>query len=164
MDSWQISFQDAVAAVGFDAHIAYAVCLRLGALYHDKGAVKMHTLLDYDCLLPEFVNITDGKGSDNKAAYDIPVNPYSIVVADRGYCDYSLLSHWDSNNVFFVVRHKDNIRYKTVRERLLPEKRAQDVLIDEEIELELPVAKRNIQRNSAELPYGTKNMVSWWNF
>ena len=61
-----------------------------------KGAVKMHTLLDYDCLLPEFVNITDGKGSDNKAAYDIPVNPYSIVVADRGYCDYSLLSHWRS--------------------------------------------------------------------
>ena len=33
-------------------------------------------------------------------------------------------------------------RSKTVRERLLPEKRAQDVLIDEEIELELPVAKK----------------------
>ena len=107
-----------------------------------KGAVKMHTLLDYDCLLPEFVNITDGKGSDNKAAYDIPVNPYSIVVADRGYCDYSLLSHWDSNNVFFVVRHKDNIRYRTIRERPLPEKRAQNVLIDEDIELELPAAKK----------------------
>ena len=25
-----------------------------------KGAVKMHTLLDYDSLLPEFVNITNG--------------------------------------------------------------------------------------------------------
>ena len=107
-----------------------------------KGAVKMHTLLDYDSLLPEFVNITDGKGSDNKAAFSIPVNPYSIVAADRGYCDYSLLSHWDSNNVFFVVRHKDNIRYKSIRERPLPEKRAQNVLIDEEIELELPAAKK----------------------
>ena len=107
-----------------------------------KGAVKMHTLLDYDCRLPEFVNITDGKCSDNKAAYDIPINPYSIVAADRGYCDYSLFSHWDSNNVFFVVRHKDNIRYKAIRERPLPEKRAQNVLIDEEIELELPAAKK----------------------
>lgn len=112
-----------------------------------KGAVKMHTLLDYDCLLPEFVSITDGKGSDNKAAYGIPVNPYSIVVADRGYCDYSLLGHWDSNNVFFVVRHKDNIRNKTIRERPLPEKRAQNVLIDEEIELELPAAKMNYPKN-----------------
>ena len=55
-----------------------------------KGAVKMHTLLDYDCLLPEFVNITDGKGSDNKAAVGIPVSPHSVVVADRGYCDYAL--------------------------------------------------------------------------
>ena len=42
----------------------------------------------------------------------------------------------------FVVRHKDNIRYKTIRERPLPEKRAQNVLIDEEIELELPAAKK----------------------
>lgn len=71
----------------------------------------MHTLLDYDCLLPEFVNITDGKVSDNKAAFDIDIPPFSIVVADRGYCDYALLNHWDSNDVFFVVRHKDNIRY-----------------------------------------------------
>lgn len=75
-----------------------------------KGAVKMHTLLDYDCLLPDLVNITDGKGSDNKAAFDIPVQPHSIVVADRGYCDYALPNHWDSTNVFFVVRHKGNIR------------------------------------------------------
>ena len=119
-----------------------------------KGAVKMHTLLDYDCLLPEFVSITDGKGSDNKAAYGIPVNPYSIVVADRGYCDYSLLSHWDSSNVFFVVRHKDNIRYKTIRERPLPEKRVQNVLIDEEIELELPAAKMNYPKN-------LRRIVAW---
>ena len=70
-----------------------------------KGAVKMHTLLDYDCLLPEFMNITGGKRTDNKAAFDIEIKPHSIVVADRGYCDYGLLNHWDSNNVFYVVRH-----------------------------------------------------------
>ena len=106
-----------------------------------KGAVKMHTLLDYDCLLPELVNITDGKSSDNKAAFDIDIQPFSIVVADRGYCDYGLLNHWDGNNVFFVVRHKDNIRCVTVEERPLPEKRAQNVLIDEVIEFERPEAR-----------------------
>lgn len=106
-----------------------------------KGAVKMHTLLDYDSLLPEFVNITDGKTADNKAAFDIELHPHSIVVADRGYCDYSLLNNWDSSNVFFVVRHKDNIRYKSIEELPLPEKHAQDVLIDEIIEFELPAAK-----------------------
>ena len=107
-----------------------------------KGAVKMHTLLDYDCLLPEFVNITDGKSTDNKAAKDIPIAPHSIVVADRGYCDYALLNHWDSSDVFFVVRHKDNIRYTTVKERPLPDKHAQNVLIDEVIEFELDAARK----------------------
>ena len=100
-----------------------------------KGAVKMHTLLDYDSLLPEFVNITDGKCGDNRGALDIPVSPHSVVVADRGYCDFSLLDYWDSRNVFFVVRHRDNLLYSQIEERLLPETRAQDVLIDEIIEL-----------------------------
>lgn len=89
------------------------------------------------------MNITDGKCSDNKAADDIPVNPYSIVAADRGYCDYSLLSHWDSNNVFFVIRQggtTSGIRpFGSVHP---PEKRAQNVLVDEDIELELPAAKK----------------------
>ena len=107
-----------------------------------KGAVKMHTLLDYNSLLPEFVNITDGKCGDNKAAFDILVTPHSVVVADRGYCDFSLLNDWDSNNVFFVVRHKDNLLYSRIKELDLPGKRAQNVLIDEIIELDGTQTKR----------------------
>ena len=107
-----------------------------------KGAVKMHTLLDYDSLLPEFVNITDGKCGDNTAAFDIPVTPHSVVVADRGYCDFALLNDWDSNNVFFVVRHKDNLLYSRIKELDLPGKRAQNVLIDEIIELDGTQTKR----------------------
>ena len=100
-----------------------------------KGAIKMHTLLDYDCLLPEFVHITTGKHTDDKASFDIPVAPHSVVVADRGYCNFELLNYWDSKKVFFVVRHKDNLVYERVRELDLPAHAAQDVLIDEIIEL-----------------------------
>ena len=60
----------------------------------------MHTPLDYDSLLPEFVNITDGRCGDNRGALSIPVPPHSVVVADRGYCDFSLLDNWDSKSVF----------------------------------------------------------------
>jgi hypothetical protein len=38
-----------------------------------KGAVKMHTLLDYDGNLPAYVLVTDGKTADNKGAYGYPV-------------------------------------------------------------------------------------------
>ena len=37
-----------------------------------KGALKMHTLLDYDGNLPAYVNISDGKTADNKGAYNVP--------------------------------------------------------------------------------------------
>lgn len=100
-----------------------------------KGAVKMHTLLDYDGHLPAYVNITDGKTADNKGAYDIPLLKGSVIVADRFYNDFSLLNVWDSNEVYFVIRHKDNIKFKTVKELELPEKRHQHVLKDEIIEL-----------------------------
>lgn len=100
-----------------------------------KGAVKMHTLLDYDGHLPAYVNITDGKTADNKGAYDIPLLKGSVIVADRFYNDFSLLNVWDSNQVYFVVRHKDNIKFRTVKELELPDGRHQHVLKDEIIEL-----------------------------
>lgn len=81
------------------------------------------------------------KKTDNKAAFDIPISPYSIVAADRGYCDYALLNHWDSNKVFFVVRHKENIQYTKIKELPLPEHGAQNVLIDEVIMFKLPTAQ-----------------------
>jgi hypothetical protein len=100
-----------------------------------KGAIKMHTLLDYDGNLPAYVNITDGKTADNKGAYEIPLLANSVIVADRYYNDFSLLKVWDSNSVFFVVRHKDNLQFETVKENTLPEDRQQHILKDEIIEL-----------------------------
>lgn len=100
-----------------------------------KGAIKMHTLLDYDGHLPAYVNITDGKTADNKGAHDIPLLKGSVIVADRFYNDFSLLNVWDSNGVYFVVRHKDNIKFRTLKELELPEQRHQHVLKDEIIEL-----------------------------
>lgn len=100
-----------------------------------KGAIKMHTLLDYDGNLPAYVNITNGKTADNKGAYDIPLLKRSVIVADRFYNDFSLLNVWDTNGVFFVVRHKENIKYDTIKENELPDNRHGHILIDEIIGL-----------------------------
>lgn len=99
-----------------------------------KGAVKMHTLLDYDGNLPAYVNITNGKTADNKGAYDIPLLANSVIVADRYYNDFSLLNVWDSSSVYFVVRHKENLKFVTIKENELPDNRHQHVLKDEIIE------------------------------
>lgn len=80
-----------------------SLCMSLydWALYtHTKGAVKLHTMLDFEMLLPEYVYITDGKVGDNKAAHEMPMKRGVIAVSDRYYCDFSLLNDWDSNGVF----------------------------------------------------------------
>ena len=122
MATHQIPFQDANQMAGFIYHHA------------DMSLYEWHiTIYERDSLLPVFVNITDGKCGGNRGALDIPVSPHSVVIADRGYCDFSLLDDWDNRNVFFVVRHRDNL-HSQIGERLLPETRAQNVLIDEIIE------------------------------
>ena len=100
-----------------------------------KGAVKMHTLLDFDGNLPTYVNITDGKTADNKGAYGIPLLKGSVIVADRFYNDFSLLNVWDSKGVYYVVRHKENIQYQVIKENELPENRHEHILKDEIIQL-----------------------------
>ena len=120
-----------------------------------KGAVKLHTLLDYDGNLPAYVNITNGKTADNKGAYDIPLLKRSVIVADRFYNDFSLLNIWDSNDVFFVIRHKENFKFTTKKELELPDNRHQHILKDEIIELEKPTSKKKYQ--------GKLRRVSIWN-
>jgi hypothetical protein len=106
-----------------------------------KGAVKMHTLLDFEQNLPLYANITDGKTADNKGASSIPLIKGSVIVEDRFYNDFPLLNVWDSNGVFFVIRHKDNLQYRVIRENELPDNRHQHVLKDEVIELSSKVSK-----------------------
>ena len=112
-----------------------------------KGAVKMHTLLDYDGNLPAYVNITNGKTADNKGAYDVPLLKGSVIVADRFYNDFPLLNVWDSNGVFFVIRLKENIQFETVREKGLPDNRHEHILKDEVIHLTGTQAKKKYPKN-----------------
>src|SRR5699024_8169610 len=64
------------------------------------------------------------------------------IVADRYYNDFSLLNVWDSNEVHFVIRHKENIQYRTVKENELPAGRHGHILKDEVIELTGPNSKK----------------------
>lgn len=126
-----------------------SLCLRLfdWAKYKTtKGAVKMHTLLDYDGNLPIYVNITDGKTADNKGALDIPLFRGSVVVADRYYGDFALLNIWDSSGVFFVIRHKDNLKYNVIKTAEINQTLHPELRSDEIIELTGPLTSQKYPR------------------
>jgi len=100
-----------------------------------KGAIKLHTLLDYDGCLPVYMNMTDGKAHDSTVAREIVLPSDSVVVADRAYIDFETLYRWHQGKSYFVIRLKKSIQHKAVGERDLPDNRHEHILIDEYIEL-----------------------------
>jgi len=98
-----------------------------------KGAIKLHLLLDHQGCLPCWALMTDGKTHDINAARLLEFAPGTIVVMDRGYVDFALFAKWHQAGVWFVTRAKDNLAYRVVRRRSLPERG--NVLRDEEIVL-----------------------------
>ena len=97
------------------------LCLQLcpwARLHHDKGGVKMHTLLDLRGSIPAFIYLTEAAVHDSKAMSLIPVEPGSYYLMDKGYVDFKqLFKHFHRQQAFFVTRAKDNMKYEVLEER-----------------------------------------------
>lgn len=102
-----------------------------------KGAIKIHTKLNHNGNIPDFLVITDGKCSDITAAKtDFSFLPDSIVVFDKGYFDFGWLNSLTQKGVFFVTRAKENMAYQVTGQHEFFE--GTGVISDEEIVLTCP--------------------------
>lgn len=119
-----------------------------------KGAIKLHTLLDYDGCLPVYVHMTDGKVHDSQPAKDIALPKGAVVVADRAYVDFPTLYNWDSSGSYFVIRLKTSVKFKRLKEKPLPEGRHEHILVDEYIEL-------TEEKTKAKYPKKLRRVVVW---
>ncbi len=100
-----------------------------------KGAIKLHTLLDYNGCLPVYVNMTDGRKHDVEIAKQLTLPSDSVIVADRAYLDFKLQHKWDEKGINFVIRLKDPITYIDMKENPLPAAKDEHILKDEIIML-----------------------------
>ena len=96
------------------------LCLSLypwAKFHHQKGAVKMHTLLDLRGSIPVFIDITEGSVHDVNSLDKLPIEPGSYYMMDKGYIDFHrLYTLFHQARAFFVTRAKDNLRYEVVSE------------------------------------------------
>jgi len=77
-----------------------------------KGAVKLHTLLNLQGNIPEFILISDGKLHDvNVLDYLVPA-PGAYYVMDRGYLDFTRLYQLHQAKAYFVTRAKKNLTFQ----------------------------------------------------
>lgn len=87
----------------------------------NKGAVKLHLVLDHDGYLPAYAVLSDGKEADIAAARKMSFAPGTMLVFDRGYADYDWWLSLTAQKVFFVTRLKDKADYQVVEKRAVPE-------------------------------------------
>ncbi len=76
-----------------------------------KGAVKLHTLIDLHGNIPTFIRITHGKTHDVTVLDQLPIEPGSFYVMDRGYVDFRRLYRFTICSAFFVTRAKRGLDY-----------------------------------------------------
>jgi transposase len=105
-------------------HMAYALdsttidlCLQMfpwAKFRQNKGAVKMHTLLDLQGSIPTFIKITPGSVHDVNILDQLPIEAGAFYIMDMGYIDYQRLFRIQQAGAFFVIRAKENMAFDRV--------------------------------------------------
>jgi IS4 transposase len=98
-----------------------------------KSAIKMHTLIDLQCKIPDFILISKGKMADVLVMDVIAWEAGSWYAMDRGYLDFERLYRIHQCGAFFVTRSKKNTKYKRVYS--YPVDKTTGVLCDQRVRL-----------------------------
>jgi len=76
-----------------------------------KSAVKVHTLMNLQGSIPEFILVSTGKTHDVHVLDHLAYQPGAFYVMDRAYLDYERLYAIHQSQSFFVTRAKRNTRF-----------------------------------------------------
>lgn len=96
------------------------LCLALFPWAHfrkNKGAIKLHTLLDLRGPIPSFIEITDGKVADVNILDILIPEAGSFYIMDRGYLDFARLYAMHQVHATFVTRTKSNTQSRRLYSR-----------------------------------------------
>lgn len=78
---------------------------------YNKGAVKMHTLLDLRGSIPANIHITDGRWHDSN---ELELTAHMM---DKAYVDFDEFFRFHLAGAYWVTRPKDNMKYEIIGHR-----------------------------------------------
>ena len=99
-----------------------------------KGGIKVHTLIRSDQDVPCMIRYSAAVANDSQFLKEIFLPKDSILVFDRGYCDYTTLNRFANDNITWVTRKRKQLTYKVLQGY----KKADDdktIISDEKIQL-----------------------------
>jgi len=83
-----------------------------------KGAIKINTLLDLKTSIPEYIFISEGSVHEVNVLDYICIQRGSYLVMDKAYVDFARLWKLSKDNITFVIRAKDNMKYKVTNRKI----------------------------------------------
>jgi hypothetical protein len=113
-----------------------------------KGGIKAQTLLPFDSLVPEHVELGAAAKNDKDFLGQLPVKKGYLYVFDKGYVNYKIYSEWNNMGVYFVTRLNKNASYKVLINNpvdALDVMACEGVLKDQIIEVRLKGSKDGLQ-------------------
>lgn len=105
------------------------------------ASVKLNVLLDLRGDIPVFASLHEGKRHEVASLDELPLQPGSYYVMDRGYLDFSRLHRLHKSGAFFVTRLKTNTSYYVSQSR--PVEEATGLRCDQTIKLNSAVGQRD---------------------
>jgi hypothetical protein len=117
----------------------------------NKGAIKLHTLLDLRGIIPTLIIITHGKYHEVNILDHLLVEEAAIYILDRGYLDFARLYKIHQSLAFFVTRAKRNFNFKRIYSQ--PADKSIGVQADQIIKLNGFYAKRDYPEKLRRISY-----------
>lgn len=105
----------------------------------NKSAVKLNTLLDLRGNIPCFISVCAGSLHEVLALDELPIEPGSYYVMDRGYVDFARLYRFTQEQAFFIVRGKRRLDYFLRESR--PVDKATGLRADQTVRLAGPLSR-----------------------
>jgi len=116
-DPFGVTLNDTIYALDSTTIDLCIALFRWAHYQRDRGAVKIHTLLDLRGPIPAFIDITDGKVADVDILDSLIPEAGSFYIMDRGYHDFSRLYALHQAKANFIIRDKANTLHRRVYSR-----------------------------------------------
>lgn len=80
-----------------------------------KGGIKVHTLIRSDQDVPCMIRYSAAAANDSQFLKEVFLPKGSILVFDRGYCDFTTLNRFAKGNITWVTRRRKQLTYKVLQ-------------------------------------------------
>jgi hypothetical protein len=119
-----------------------------------KAAIKLHTVLDLTTAIPEYIFMTEGTVHDLNALDFFSLPRGSYLIMDKAYVDFARLWTLTTNRINFVLRAKENMKYKVVERRTVEKETG--ILCDQTIILTGTNTDKKYKRKMRRIRYYDK--------